>query len=123
MSALVSLMTASAVVTSIPSMRVRSTPHILNSCVRKLTVGAFLAFGRVAVMCLQALQVELDGLSALGWRAGGLTDAAVSPGSLLHAQRGARCTALRDLKTHRFAVFHVFKHDLQRRDPREKSGV
>src|SRR5437899_5664800 len=31
MSAPVSLMTASAVVTSMPSMRVRSTPHILNS--------------------------------------------------------------------------------------------
>ena len=43
MSAPVSLMTASAVVTSMPSMRVRSTPHILNSCVRRSNLGALRA--------------------------------------------------------------------------------
>ena len=43
MSVPVSLMTASAVLTPRPSMRVRSTPHILNSCVRRSNLGAFRA--------------------------------------------------------------------------------
>ena len=47
--------TASAVVTSMPSMRVKSTPHILDSCVRRSNFGALralaalLALGRLAV--------------------------------------------------------------------------
>ena len=43
MSAPISETTASAVVTSMPSMRVRSTPHILNSCSRRSNFGALRA--------------------------------------------------------------------------------
>lgn len=42
-SAPVSQITASAVLTSMPSMRVKSTPHILNSCVRRSNLGALRA--------------------------------------------------------------------------------
>ncbi len=35
--------TTSALLTSMPSMRVRSTPHIWNSCVRSSNFGAFRA--------------------------------------------------------------------------------
>jgi hypothetical protein len=39
----VSLTTASAVLTSMPSMRVRSTPHILYSLLRRSNLGALRA--------------------------------------------------------------------------------
>ena len=40
MSVPISEITANAVVTSMPSMRVRSTPHILYNCERKSNFGA-----------------------------------------------------------------------------------
>ncbi|MCY1370248.1 hypothetical protein D9M69_573330 [compost metagenome] len=43
MSAPTSETTTSAVVTSMPSMRVRSTPHIWKSCVRRSNFGALRA--------------------------------------------------------------------------------
>jgi len=39
--------TASAVVTSTPSMRVRSTPYLLNNCVRRSNFGALRAHPRL----------------------------------------------------------------------------
>jgi hypothetical protein len=42
---------------------------------------------------------------------------------LLHPWRGPCAAALSDLKAHCFAVFHVFKHDLQWRSFCEKCGV
>ncbi len=71
MSVPVSLMTASAVVTSIPSIRVNSTPHILKSWVRKSNFGALRerprcsAFGRFTVVRLQALELLLNVAVAL----------------------------------------------------------
>ena len=66
MSTPVSEMTANAVVTSMPSMRVRSTPHIseqLRTQVKLRRVAspaALLALGRFALVSLQALQLLLD---------------------------------------------------------------
>jgi hypothetical protein len=39
--------TTRAMVTSMPSMRLRSAPHILNSCVRNSNFGAWRAMERV----------------------------------------------------------------------------
>ena len=65
-------MTASAVVTSMLSTRVRSTPHILNSWVRRSNFGALrgpaalIALGRLAILGLQGVQLLVDLAVAVG---------------------------------------------------------